>query len=32
MILAKKIRLIPTPEQEQVLWKSAGNARFIYII
>ena len=30
MILAKKIRLIPTSEQEQVLWKSAGTARFIY--
>lgn len=30
MILAKKIRLIPTEEQEYLLWKSAGTARFIY--
>lgn len=30
MILAKKVRLIPTEEQEHVLWKSAGTARFIY--
>ncbi|PEV01154.1 transposase, partial [Bacillus thuringiensis] len=27
MILAKKVRLIPTPEQEQVLKKHAGAAR-----
>lgn len=30
MILSKKIRLIPTEEQEYLLWKSAGTARFIY--
>ena len=30
MILAKKIRLYPTTEQECKLWKSAGTARFIY--
>ena len=30
MILAKKIRLYPTEEQEQKLWKSVGTARFIY--
>ncbi|MES5887461.1 MULTISPECIES: RNA-guided endonuclease InsQ/TnpB family protein [Bacillus cereus group] len=30
MILAKKVRLIPTPEQEQVLKKHAGAARFAY--
>ena len=30
MILAKKIRLYPTMEQEQKLWKSVGTARFIY--
>ena len=30
MILAKKIRLYPTPEQEQKLWQSVGTARFIY--
>ena len=30
MILAKKIRLYPTEEQEHKLWKSAGTARFIY--
>ena len=30
MITAKKIRLLPTPEQEQQLWKSAGTARFAY--
>ena len=30
MILAKKIRLKPTKEQEQQLWKSAGTARWIY--
>ncbi len=30
MILAKKVRLLPTEEQEQQLWKSAGTARFIY--
>lgn len=30
MILAKKVRLKPTKEQEQKLWQSAGTARFIY--
>lgn len=30
MILSKKVRLIPTLEQEQQLWKSVGTARFIY--
>jgi putative transposase len=30
MILAKKVRLSPTPEQEQQLWKSAGTARWAY--
>ncbi|MGA6580783.1 RNA-guided endonuclease InsQ/TnpB family protein [Providencia sp. NPDC089923] len=30
MILAKKVRLKPTMEQEQQLWKSVGTARFIY--
>lgn len=30
MILAKKIRIIPSIEQEQKLWKSVGTVRFIY--
>ena len=30
MILAKKVRLYPTEEQEEKLWKSVGTARFIY--
>lgn len=30
MILSKKIRIIPTMEQEQKLWQSVGTARFIY--
>jgi putative transposase len=30
MILAKRIRIIPSIEQEQQLWKSVGTARFIY--
>lgn len=30
MILSKKVRLKPTPEQEGKLWQSAGTARFIY--
>ena len=30
MILAKKVRLYPTKEQEQKLWQSIGTARFIY--
>jgi len=30
MILAKKVRLYPTKEQEQQMWKSAGIRRFAY--
>ncbi|MGG0152400.1 helix-turn-helix domain-containing protein, partial [Bacillus mycoides] len=30
MILAKKVRLIPTPEQEKVLRNHAGASRFAY--
>jgi len=30
MILGKKVRLYPTEEQAEKLWKSAGTARFIY--
>lgn len=30
MLLAKKIRLKPTPEQEVLFWKSAGVARWAY--
>lgn len=30
MILAKKVRIRPTPEQEQQLWRSAGTARWAY--
>lgn len=30
MILAKKVRLKPTPEQVQQLWKSSGTARWAY--
>lgn len=30
MILAKKVRLKPTPEQLQQLWKSVGTARWAY--
>ncbi len=30
MLLAKKIRLIPTPEQELLFWKSAGTTRWAY--
>lgn len=30
MILAKKVRLKPTPEQERQLWKSVGTARWAY--
>src|SRR4051794_8376191 len=30
MILAKKIRLKPTKEQEKQLWKSVGTARWTY--
>ncbi|MGH1257474.1 MULTISPECIES: helix-turn-helix domain-containing protein [Bacillus] len=31
MILAKKFRLIPTPEQEKVLRNHAGAARFAHV-
>ena len=30
MILAKKVRLLPTIEQEKQMWKSAGTKRFVY--
>ena len=30
MLIAKKIRLIPTSEQEVMFWKSAGVARWAY--
>ncbi len=30
MIIAKKVRLFPTKDQEQKLWQSVGTARFIY--
>ena len=30
MILAKKVRLYPTKEQEQQMWKSSGTKRFAY--
>lgn len=30
MIMGKKVRLYPTKEHEQKLWKSVGTARFIY--
>ena len=30
MIMAKKVRIIPSMEQEQKLWQSVGTARFIY--
>ena len=30
MFLSKKIRLLPTPEQEILFWKSAGTARWAY--
>lgn len=30
MMLAKKVRLYPTKEQEQKLWQSVGTARFMY--
>ena len=32
MILAKKVRIYPTKEQEQKLWQSVGTARFTIII
>lgn len=30
MYLAKKIRILPTPEQEVQLWKTAGASRWAY--
>lgn len=30
MILSMKVRLYPTKEQEEKLWKSVGTARFVY--
>lgn len=30
MYLTKKIRLLPTAEQEKLFWKSAGIARWSY--
>lgn len=30
MYLTKKIRLLPTAEQEKLFWKSAGVARWAY--
>lgn len=30
MKIAKKVRLYPNTEQEHLMWKSAGTARFIY--
>lgn len=30
MILSRKVRLRPTPEQESKLWQSVGTARYIY--
>ena len=30
MILSKKVRLLPTIEQEDKMWKAVGTARFIY--
>lgn len=30
MLLSRKIRLLPTPEQEVLFWKSAGVARWTY--
>ena len=30
MKMARKIRLIPTPEQETLFFKSAGTARFAH--
>ncbi|MED0932240.1 helix-turn-helix domain-containing protein [Bacillus mobilis] len=31
MILAKEVRLIPTPEQEKVLRNHAGAVRFVHV-
>ena len=30
MIISKKVRLLPTKEQEEKLWRSVGTTRFIY--
>ena len=30
MIISKKMRLKPTKEQENQLWKSVGTARWVY--
>ncbi len=30
MILAKKVRILPSKEQEKQLWKSAGTSRYIF--
>ena len=30
MILGKKVRMIPTKEQEKQLWRSTGTARWVY--
>ena len=30
MILSMKVRLYPTKNQEENLWKSVGTARFVY--
>ena len=30
MLLAIKVRLYPTKEQEQKLWQSVGTARYVY--
>lgn len=30
MIITKKVRLKPTKEQEEIMWKSVGTMRFIY--
>ena len=30
MIIGKKVRLHPTPEQEILFWKSAGTSRWAY--
>ena len=30
MLIAKKVRLLPTPEQQSLFWQSAGTARWAY--
>ena len=30
MTITKKVRLKPTKEQEEIMWKSVGTMRFIY--